>query len=135
MIHPKYFKKILRPTNSKTSSFSEDLFPNPKQILLKKISPPARLHPLQTATAPFEAMIINFLGLFKPKSIRDSNHIMIITDYLTKRVEAILFSLSENKEKIQPQTAPKDVDQEGKRMHFTELFHCKFHFHLILNFT
>ena len=51
---------------------------------------PAPLHPLQIANAPFETIAIDFLGPFKPKSTQGNSYIMIVTDYFTKWVEAIL---------------------------------------------
>ena len=46
------------------------------------------LHPLEIASAPFEMLGIDFLGPISPQSIQGNNHILVITDYFTKWVEA-----------------------------------------------
>ena len=49
----------------------------------------AYLHPLDVATAPFEVIGIDFFGPLKPTSTLGNNHVLVITDYFTKWVEAI----------------------------------------------
>ena len=49
----------------------------------------AYLHPLEAATAPFEVIGIDFLGPLKPSSSFGNNHVLVITDYFTKWVEAV----------------------------------------------
>ena len=55
----------------------------------KKVQPRAPLHPLQIADAPFAVLAIDFLGPMTPSSRQGNSFIMVVTDYLTKWVEAI----------------------------------------------
>ena len=55
----------------------------------KKINHRAPLHPLEIADAPFSVIAIDFLGPFTPMSVQGNSYIMVVTDYLTKWVEAI----------------------------------------------
>ena len=46
-------------------------------------------HPLQIADAPFSVIAIDFLRPINSPLIKGNSYIMVITDYLTKWVEAI----------------------------------------------